>query len=228
MLQKKNKISIIIFYIFILFFLSTINNKSLTLATSNFFKIKKIKISGVNEDIKNDIYIQINKSNEINNINSNKQNLDKVLRNNTIIDDYIIKKKFPSTLIIYLKQTSLIASYFKNGKKYYLGSNGKEILAEKYHINADTPVIYGNFNSENFLELTSHFNKNNIYIGDIKQFYYFENKRWDFKTKDGILVKLPRDNLENVLKLCFYLLTKDKNKKIIDLRVSNQVIMSNE
>ena len=44
--------------------------------------------------------------------------------------------------------------------------------------------------------------------------------------KDNILLKLPIDNLKNVLKNISQLISNDQfNKKTIDARVSNQIIL---
>ena len=75
--------------------------------------------------------------------------------------------------------------------------------------------------------MLTEFERNNIPLTDIKQFYYFESNRWDFKTKSDILVKLPKADLDKVLKLYLFLQEKNDKKKIIDLRVSNQVIITN-
>ena len=225
--QKKNKLSYIFFYISILFFLTTLNNKNFTNNISELFKIKQIKITGVDYTSKKQIYAQLEKLNNKNLISINKKKLLEIVNNNEIIENYSIIKKFPSTLILNLEKTKFLASFFRNGKKYYLGSNGKEILSDKFKASLDMPIIYGNFKPRNFLELLSKFEKNNISLKDIKQFYYFESDRWDFKTKNNILVKLPNANLDKVLKLYLFLQETNDQKKVIDLRVSNQVIITN-
>ena len=225
--QKKNKISNIFFYISILFILTTLNNKNFTNFISNLFNIKQIKITGVDYNSEKEIYDQLKKFNDKNLISINKKKLLEIVNNNEIIESYSIIKKFPSTLILNLEKTKFLASFFRNGKKYYLGSNGKKILSNKYKVSLDMPIIYGNFKPRNFLELLSKFEKNNIPLKDIKQFYYFESDRWDFKTKNNILVKLPNANLDKVLKLYLFLQGTNEQKKVIDLRVSNQVIITN-
>ena len=225
--QKKNKISYIFFYISILLILTTLNNKNFTNDISKLFNIKQIKITGVDYNLEKEIYDQLKKFNDKNLLSIDKKKLLEILNNNKIIESYSIIKKFPSTLILNLEKTKFLASFFRNGKKYYLGSNGKEILSNKYKASLDMPIIYGNFKPRNFLELLSKFEKNNIPLKDIKQFYYFESDRWDFQTKNNILVKLPNANLDKVLKLYLFLQKTNDQKKVIDLRVSNQVIITN-
>ena len=225
--QKKNKVSHIFIYVCILLFLTTLNNRNFTDDISELFKIKQIKITGVDYNSEKEIYDKLKKFIDKNLININKKKLLEIINNSEIIENYSIIKKYPSTLILKLEKTKFLASFFRNGKKYYLGSNGREIISEKYEDNLDMPIIYGNFKPRNFLELLNKFEKNNIPLKDIKQFYYFESDRWDFKTKSNILVKLPNANLDKVLKLYLFLQETNEPKKVIDLRVSNQVIITN-
>ena len=207
--------------------MTSLNNKIFTDTISELFRIKQIEISGVDFYSEKEIYDQLEKLNSKNLISIDKQKIMEILNNSDIIENYTVSKKLPSTLILNLEQTKFLASFFKNGKKYYLGSNGREILSEKYNYNLDIPIIYGEFNSKNFFELLSKFKKYNIPLNDIKQFYYFPSNRWDFKTKNDILVKLPKTDLNRILKLYLFLLENNDKKKIIDLRVSNQVIITN-
>ena len=57
--------------------------------------------------------------------------------------------------------------------------------------------------------------------------YFFPLNRWDILTTDGILIKLPKENLIKSLNLAHKIISKDylKNKNFIDLRVSNQLII---
>ena len=68
-----------------------------------------------------------------------------------------------------------------------------------------------------------------MYKLDMK-IYYFPNNRWDIKTKNNILIKLPEKNYLSALNFAnniFY--NKNfENMKIIDLRISNQLIITNE
>ena len=49
-----------------------------------------------------------------------------------------------------------------------------------------------------------------------------------YKTKDNILIKLPEKNLSNALRIAYKIKNNEqfKMKKTIDLRVPNQVIIS--
>ena len=62
---------------------------------------------------------------------------------------------------------------------------------------------------------------------EIKNFYFFPSKRWDIELKNNILLKLPKDNLDDAISNAteFLDLEHSVKKKIIDLRVKNQIII---
>ena len=85
-------------------------------------------------------------------------------------------------------------------------------------------------NYEDFLKLKKIIDKSKIRFEDIESFYYFQNNRWDFKTKNGVLIKLPEKKILDSLQTV-YLIKLDrkfKETKTIDLRVSNNIIITNE
>ena len=63
----------------------------------------------------------------------------------------------------------------------------------------------------------------------IKEFYYYKNKRWDLLFSNGVTLMLPSKNFNESIKIYKNLLKNSNliNIKIIDLRVSNQIILTN-
>jgi cell division septal protein FtsQ len=57
--------------------------------------------------------------------------------------------------------------------------------------------------------------------------YFFPSNRWDILTNDDILIKLPQDNFSMALNLAHKIISNDnlENKKLIDLRVNNHLIL---
>ena len=58
--------------------------------------------------------------------------------------------------------------------------------------------------------------------------FFYPSYRWDIETKEGLLIKLPQDELKKNLNFLNVLLKKNefKDKKTIDLRQKNQVIVN--
>ena len=95
-------------------------------------------------------------------------------------------------------------------------------------INYKTPFIFGDFKNENLFELKEAIDKTKFNYEEIKNLFSFKSGRWDIETKDGLLIKLPKDEIQESLNLLLNILEKDKEKKInkIDLRQLNQVIIN--
>ena len=67
-------------------------------------------------------------------------------------------------------------------------------------------------------------------LNKIKEIYFFPSGRWDIKTLDNKLFKLPMENIESSFNLIYsiYENEKFKNVKIVDLRFENKIITTNE
>ena len=90
----------------------------------------------------------------------------------------------------------------------------------------DLPYFYGDFKREEFLKLLYVINKIRLDTKNISSFYFFRSGRWDIKFRNGLILKLPNEDLTNTLSR--FLLLKNnqnfKNSKIIDLRIKNRII----
>ena len=60
--------------------------------------------------------------------------------------------------------------------------------------------------------------------------YFFPSGRWDIKNKYGMLFKLPKKNLVKSLNFAYHIVNNEKlkNSKVIDLRISNYIISTDE
>ena len=67
-------------------------------------------------------------------------------------------------------------------------------------------------------------------INKIEYYYYFKNRRWDLVFSNGLTLKLPSKNKINSIKIYKKLLDNENliNTKVIDLRVTDQIIMTNK
>ena len=92
----------------------------------------------------------------------------------------------------------------------------------------ELPNIFGKFDKNSFFKLLTSINDSEFQISKIKNLYFFKSGRWDIETSSGILIKLPKNNLKDILDLSFRLLEKKKfnDIKILDLRQNNQVIIN--
>ena len=150
--------------------------------------------------------------------------INKLLYENSVIENYKIIRIYPSTLDFQIEKTDFLAQMKKNEKTFLIGSNGK--LTEYNLINYKLPYIFGKFEIEYFLKLKKILDNSKFSFDEIKSFYFFPSKRWDIELKNNILLKLPKDNLNDAISYAaeFLNLEHSVKKKIIDLRVKNQII----
>ena len=211
-------------YLFLFIFLGTINNKNLS--ELKFYRIKDIKVFGLNEKENLEILNNLKFLQNENIFFINKKKISELINSNNLIEKYSIIKKYPSTIELRVTETNYLALVNKKGKKYLLGSNGKLIDA-KYN-KKELPIIFGDFKNSEFLELKKIFDIYKFNIQKIKRFFYFPSGRWDVEMKSGILIKLPKDRLKETIELSLDILKREKsdNLKILDFRQNGLVIIN--
>ena len=222
MLQRKsNKI---IFYFFLLFFVSSINNFKLN--QLKFEKIKEIKISGLEYSDKQIIFDQIKKLYLENIYSLNKDELKKIFTSNTIVEKYEIFKIYPSTLLINIQKTNFLAKINYDEKVFLVGSNGK--LSKEKLSNLKLPYIFGKPNIEEFLNFKRIIDESKIPYNQIKNIYYFQSGRWDLELENNNLVKLPKENIIDSLNNYFEFIKYNNflDNKIVDMRIDSQIIIN--
>ena len=214
----------IFIYIFLFLILGSINNKNLY--NIKFSQITDINIEGLSEKEHSKLIESLEILNLQNVFFLDKNKIIKILNSNNLIENFFIFKKYPSSLEIKIRQAEFLAKVNKNGKMYYLGSNGKLILSEKNQ--TELPFIFGEFKSKDFFDLYQVINDTSFDFNEIKKLFFFNSGRWDIETYSGVLIKLPREEFKQSFNISLKILNDDKFKeiKIIDLRQSNQVIVN--
>jgi len=222
MLQQINKKFLL--YLFLFFLFGSLNNKNLT--EIELPKIEKIDIFGFDEENSNQLLKNLEFLKFQNLFFLQRLKIEEILRQNDLIDKYFIFKKYPSTLELKINQTEFLAYSPKDGKYFFVGSNGRLVESKKKL--KKKPIIFGNFKINDFFKLKNSIDKSNFDYEQINELFYFPSGRWDIKLRSGKLAKLPIDDLNSSLNLLIKILndTKFRNAKIIDIRQYNQVIIS--
>ena len=219
-IDKKNKI---IIYVLLLFILSTTNGNFLEKQKSYSSTINEINIEGLSITDNSKIYNQLNNLFYKNILLVGKEEISEVITKYNIIEAYNAKKIYPSTINISIKPTIFVARL--SGNDQLVGANGK--LIEDKENNEILPYIFGEFNSQDFLNFKKNIALSNFTFTKFKTLYFFPSNRWDILTNDDILIKLPQDNISASLKLAYQILTSNdfRNKNLIDLRMNNILII---
>jgi cell division protein FtsQ len=214
--QKSKKILI---YFFLLLVVGSINNVNIN--GLKFQNINNINITGL--DIKNKLILlkKIENLNLNNIFLINKIDLKDEIESNTLVENYSIFKRYPSSLDINIEKTKFLAKINKNGQIFYIGSNGKFI--KNNLLDNELPFIFGNPEIFDFFKIKEIIDRSKISYTEIKNLYFFPSKRWDLELSDNTIIKLPNDNINLALNLAIEFLN---DHKLIDARIKNQIILN--
>ena len=81
----------------------------------------------------------------------NKSDFNNILKDNNLIESFYIKKFYPNEIKINIKQVDLLAITNQNGKKFYIGSNGKLVSIDKIkNFNKKLPFVFSKSNYNEF------------------------------------------------------------------------------
>ena len=221
MQQRKSKK--ILIYFFLLLVVGSINN----------ININGLKLESINDinifglDIKNKLTLlkQIKNINLNNIFSISKSDLINEIESNSLVEKYLIFKRYPSSIDINIEKTKFLAKINKSGKTFYLGSNGKFIKND--FSNNQLPFIFGNPEVINFFNIKAIIDKSKISYTEIKNLYFFPSKRWDLELRNNTIIKLPNDNTNLALNLAIEFIHNNQfnDNKIIDARIKNQIIL---
>ena len=220
LIDKKNKI---IIYLLFLLTLSTTSGKFTGNQKSYSFSINKINIVGLSKINNSKISNELNSLFYKNILLIKKKEIQRIISKYNIIEEYSIKKVYPSTININIKPTKFVARLPKND--LLVGANGKLIDDKE---NRDIlPYIFGEFNTQNFLNFKKNIEQSKFTFTKFKTLYFFPSNRWDILTDDNILIKLPQNNISESLNLAYKIMSNNdfKNKNLIDLRMKNHLII---
>ncbi len=229
MLPSINKYKLYL-YLFFLIFLSSIFNFKFLENFQDKFSLKNINIVGISNEEKKNIEKELNKLIDTNIFKIKDEKVLEILMKFNFLENINVKKIIPSSMIINLSKTSILAKTFINGEEFYVGKNGKFINSNQIFEEYKSATIFGEFGIKEFLNFYNILKNQKLEISNIEEYYYFKNRRWDLVFSNGIVLKLPSKNIINSIKIYKQLSDSDdlSNIKIIDLRVFNQIIMTNK
>ena len=220
LIDKKRRILI---YLLLLFILSTTSVKFNERQNIYSSKINQINIEGLSKADNIKIYNALDNLFHKNILLIDKDEIQKVISNYNIIEEYSIKKIYPSTIYINIKPTKFIARLSSNDQ--LVGANGK--LIDDKENKEILPYIFGEFRSKDFLKFKKDITQSRFSLTKLKTLYFFPSNRWDILTYDNILIKLPQDNISKSLNLAYKIINSNdfQNKNLIDLRINNNLII---
>ena len=209
--------------LFLLILFTTINSQQRFIISH--FDLKTIEIENnlllKDNDIKNLLISFYNK----NLVLLNNNEVKKSLMQNSLIESFNIKKKYPNTLKVKIFEKKPIAVLFDKKNRFYL-SEKIDLIEFRNLPNYQTlPYVLGN--KDDFKIFYNNLKKINFPLNVVKKYTLYETDRWDIETKDNQVIKLPSKNYLKNLKN--FLDLKSKNDfgkyKLFDYRISKQLIL---
>ena len=157
----------------------------------------------------------------------NKNEIYNYLENYPILNSFQINKVYPNKLKIELTKTKHVAKITYKDEIFFIGENGK--LFQDDIENLKIPIIKGDVNIKVVNKFLNLLKKTSFDLSEIKFLNFFPSGRWDIIFNNDRIIKLPSKNVFKLINKA-ELLLKDQNfdKKIIDLRINNKIILSDE
>ena len=216
-------------YLFFFIFLTSIFNFKVLDNYQEKFSIKKIYIHGLSNNEKQNIEIELNKLKNINIFELTEDRVLRTLKKFNFLENIYVNKVIPSTININLSKTLIIGKTLRNGEYFYIGKNGNFIESNQLNETINIPSVFGEFRIEEYIDLQNILSENEVDVQKIKKYFYYKNKRWDLVFSNKLTLMLPSQNVDKSIKIYKKLLDSDNliNKKIIDLRITNQIILTN-
>jgi len=218
-----------LFLFLLLFFLTSINSQVFIKKKESFYNLKFIEVTGLDQKINLEIEKNLDFLKNTNIFFLDKKILKDQIKKYNFIEKYNIIKLYPSKIVLELQQAEFLAKTIKNNEIFLIGSNSKFIDIKKFNSNEDLPLVFGKFTAEKFISFKILLSKSNINYNNIKEIFFYPSGRIDIKNKDSVTIKFPKENLEEAINIASKILNnKNLRNNIIDLRIKNHLILSDE
>jgi len=149
----------------------------------------------------------------------------KALLQNSFIESFNIKKKYPNSLKIEIFEKKPIAILLNKKNKFYLSEKIELIEFKNLPNYQNLPYVLGN--KSDFKIFYNNLKKINFPLDLVNKYILYETNRWDLETKNNRVLKLPADNYIKSLENFLNIKSKNDFKKfeLFDYRVNNQLIL---
>ena len=193
------------------------------------YNLEKIEILGLKNINKNEILLPLNKFKNYSIFLIPVKKISNEIKKNKWINKVNVRNNYKNTLTVNIKE-EIPMGIFENNNQKILFSNNLVILEilDNNHDFKNLIIFYGENSINNSKNLILKIDQDIMRM--IRTATFIENRRWNIKLKNMIVLKLPEINIkkaiENYKKIYSNLSNKDlKDIEIIDLRIPNQAII---
>ena len=227
--QSVDKRFFFLFLLLLLFFLTSINSQIFIKKKESFYNLTSIEVTGLDQAINIEIEESLDFLKNTNIFFLDKKILKDQIKKYNFIEKYNIVKLYPSKIILKLQQTEFLAKTIKDNEIFLIGSNSKFINIKKFNNNHSLPLVFGKFTAEKFVSFKEILIKSNLNYNNIKEIFFYPSGRIDIKNNDNVTIKFPKENLDEAINIASKIINnKNLKNNVIDLRIKNHLILTNE
>ena len=185
--------------------------------------ISKILVKGAREPLKKEIIILVQNAATEGFSALNAQALRKKIQDINQVEKAFVKLSTDGLVFVEVIQRKEAVVYFNNHLYEVLDSNGIILsIKQDYQGLSSFPLLVGKDGQKNINELLSLVNEIGSYQSEVLYYEWVGERRWDVHMKNGLVFKLPENNLsEGLVVMRMFLNETDKLLKPIvsvDLR----------
>ncbi len=193
------------------------------------FTINNIVVDGLNELSENEIISSLDLGDSKSLFSFDIAGAREDLRKNAWVKDVVVAKAYPDRLVVKVTEREPFAIWQKGSSLALIERDGTLIdrFDERY---GALPLMVGAGANGQGAEIYYQVNQFEMLAGEVKAYVRIGNRRWDLRLKNGIVVKLPQENVDAALGRLVQmdkehaLLARDIG--VVDLRLDDRLVVS--
>ncbi|MFN3700065.1 MAG: cell division protein FtsQ/DivIB [Alphaproteobacteria bacterium] len=145
------------------------------------------------------------------------------------VKSVLVERRFPDTIYVRLEEREPLALWQKDQKLYLVDREGKILTDHQLRRFEDLLMIYGENAPQHADRLIQTLRAEPEILARLESASWVGDRRWDLKSKNGILVKLPEQDIGLALRRLADTQSSnailDKSLEHIDLRGADRIIV---
>jgi len=234
----KHLIIIVLFSLIFIFIYNELRNKNRfydfiqTVSEKFNYQLSNYEINSINRVDKNEVMKIINKYLNQSIFLISLNDISNSLHDLNWVKSVNLFTNFKNKIKVEIFEYKPIGLFFYNNQLFYFSSEGKIIDKYMENINENFIIFYGTQALKEANDFLISLDKvENKHLISIKEAYYINERRWNIKLHNDILIKLSEKNIEESVNNYIRLIEKFNNSEIgsiknIDLRNNEKAIIS--
>jgi len=234
----KHLIIIVLFSLIFIFIYNELRNKNRfydfiqTVSEKFNYQLSNYEINSINRVDKNEVVKIINKYLNQSIFLISLNDISNSLHDLNWVKSVNLFTNFKNKIKVEIFEYKPIGLFFYNNQLFYFSSEGKIIDKYMENINENFIIFYGTQALKEANDFLISLDKvENKHLISIKEAYYINERRWNIKLHNDILIKLSEKNIEESVNNYIRLIEKFNNSEIgsiknIDLRNNEKAIIS--